>query len=46
MRVVPLVAFGIGAALVTTGVLGAMEVASALGAVFIGGSFLGLLARS
>lgn len=46
MRVLPLAAFGVGAALVTTGVLGAMEAASALGAVFIGGSFLGLLVRS
>lgn len=43
MRVLPVLSFGVGAALMIAGVLAAVEVASAFGAVFIGGSFLGLL---
>ena len=46
MQVLPLAVFAAGAALMTTGVLGALEVASALGALCITGSFAGLLLRS
>lgn len=42
----PIAAFLTGAALLSAGVVGAVEVASAIGCVVIGGTFIGLIARS
>lgn len=43
---IPIAIFCTGAALLGAGVVAAIEIASALGTVMIGGTFVGLLVRS
>jgi len=43
---VPIASFLAGAALLGAGIVAAVEIASAVGAVVIGGTFVGLLVRS
>lgn len=46
MLKLPLVVFGAGAALLTTGFLAAADVAKIAGVFLLGGSYLGLLVKS
>ena len=46
VKLVPVAAFLAGAGFLAGGVVAAIEIASAVGALLVGGSFLGLMLRS